>query len=200
MKLRTLLPAGILLLLATPLAAQSVLAPGMRVRVSVPVVRNSVEGASFAAWETGTIKSVDSTALVLQTGEAEEIDIPLSVIRRIEVSEGRMTSSEGWRDGARKGAIAGGGVVLTLSGITLVTRGLEDPDCSKGSCREPFFLPMTKSGMVRNLAIATAAGAGLGVLFGSRAEERWTAVNLDVVEFAIGGDMRGTGVSLSLRF
>lgn len=202
---RTLLAAALALTSVVPLAAQSTLAPGTRVRVSAPAFQNATVVSRSAEWQTGTLLRSDSSHLTLRTTAGDELSVPLSLVRRIEVSDGTMPASDAWRRGARQGALIGAGTVgVLVVGVFILDRA---PGPDEGPLSEDAFPEEEEDSdfvafmgtAVPLMAGAAVVGGGLGAIFGSRAQERWTPVVMDRVRVApiVGG---GTGVSLSLRF
>lgn len=193
MTLRTLLAAA-LLFAAAPLAAQSPLAPGARVRVSAPVFENGMEVARSRNLLVGTVLRLDSSQITMQTRTGDELSIPLTSIRRIEVFEGTLSRSAGVERGALQGALVGGGAVATILGaIALgdVIRG-----CDLGPCDSPG---LGAGEPARLVAIGSGVGAGIGMLFGARDRSRWTEVDLGRMHISMASSAGATALALSLR-
>lgn len=172
---------------AAPLAAQTAPAAnqvtpqplptvGSRIRVSAPTFTNgTLEVAASAGWQTGTVKSMQGPSLVLLT-ETEEVDIPFDVIRRVEISEGAMSSSDGWRRGARRGGLIGAALTTAVFAFSKVKEA--DSECD--GCKTDNLSP-TAGNIARGLALGVGAGAGIGVVLGSRERERWRRVDVTLL-------------------
>lgn len=160
------------------LGAQGGLREGVRVRVEAP-------GAPRV---TGVVHAVtpDSIVLFAEPG-ATRLGIPRSAISRLEVSQGRSAS-----DGAKKGALWGGGI---FGGLGLIMAALIDSDTSN-----PTNDQYGSSGFTSPYAVAVligAEGAGIGAIIGGFVKsEKWDTVN---VRPMVGMGVNGLKLGFSLR-
>ncbi len=198
MTLRPLVAATLLLASVAPLASQQTTPPGTRVRVSAPAIQDGVTLAHSGDWQIGTLVRIDTAAITLMVRDAE-VTIPMRVVKNFEVSEGMMSTSDAWKKGARQGAIVGGGLVAAFYGLVYLVGPTEvcDEVIAPGdSCREE---PLRGGEIARLVGIGAVAGSGAGVLFGSRAKERWTPITLPGMRLSVVRGSGATGLALSMR-
>lgn len=166
-------PALLLLLLAilpARAAAQETVQPTpvdslATVRVQVRQwfpVPHRVQGRLMAA-DTGSVT-------VRPRGGADPVVVPLTKLRRMEVSLGRRTRGEGLRRGALEGLAAGAAFVTVLLATELVS----------GECEDCYFTPATiaREFGVHLIVTTTVSGAVGGTLWPG---ERWARVRPPVV-------------------
>ena len=121
-------------------------APGSQVRIRTVENRN---------WQTGKVKSVDDSTIVLLNRGGGEMRMPLQSVTAIDVSDGHRSR---WR-GAAIGLVVGGGVGAVL--------GYSTGECSSaGFC---LFTPAESAMLLGTLG--GVAGTGIGALVGGG--ERW---------------------------
>jgi MFS family permease len=152
--------------LCTPLAAQrdSLLRPGDRVRVSVPQAYNDPVVGTVA----GTLPGMLMVARTRQ-GAADTVNLPLALIRTVEVSRGHLPRGQGIRRGMLRGLAAGVTVGALLGGIQAL--GVDEWE---GAGTSEF------GESVRKAAQFGAIGVVVGGLVGMRERERWERVVLPV--------------------
>ena len=140
-----------MLAVTQPLKAQEPsIEPGARVRIKA----SSISPQPIV----GTLESVHDSTLVLRSGQVAPLEIRLSQIERLEVSQGKKSN-------AGTGALVGG-LIGTVAGVVVGLVFSQGSDAPEG-------LPVTIG----------AAGAGGGVLIGTLAgamdqSDRWVEVPL----------------------
>ncbi len=140
------------LALASPLWAQegTAPAPGARIRVTL-------EGEE-ARSRIGRYEAVRDTALVLRSGDSAQL-IPMSRVRRLEVSRGRKPSTVGGAIGAVLGGLSGAfaaGCLANRDDYGVLCGGQDDTKLVDGGL------------------VGGAVGATVGALLGRR--DRWQAL------------------------
>jgi len=177
---RTAISTLILLGLAVPATAQetNALSPGTRVRVEAPTVTD--------ARATGSLASIDATALHLTLADGETLTVPRDAVESIEVSAGRRSH---WVRGAGIGALVG----LAFSG-TLAIIGANEGDGELTSLDNAMYGAF--------IVVTTAGSAVVGGITGALIRtEQWEPVPASGVRVGVrpvaGG---GVGIGVSLRF
>jgi hypothetical protein len=143
--------------------------PGTRVRVSTPGFAPTGQYViGSGSWIVGEVIRIDEDGLTLDTdgtGDEGGFSIPLSAIRRLEVSQGTIDSHAAGLSGARRGAVLG---TLTGGGLVafhvLVGGSPEDWLNTEGVGGIRFY-QMVGGGLV--------LGTVAGYLSGSAAKEQW---------------------------
>jgi hypothetical protein len=172
------------LALSAPAAGQELQA-GTRVRVAAPIIRGN---SRF----TGTVVSAENGRVLLrldptikQDTRLDTISIPRHLIRRVEVSLGRVpgrSRGPAARTGAFAGVIAGIGLGLVLGSGT----------ADDGAARNPWTTALWVAPALG------AAGAGVGALIGQEERERWQTVQQQPAA-AGAGVPPGRGVRVGVR-
>lgn len=150
----------------TPLAAQrdSLPRPGERIRVSVPQAYNDAVVGTMV----GTLPGMLTVARTRE-GAADTVNLPLALIRMVEVSRGHLPRGQGVRRGMLRGLAAGVMVGALLGGIQAL--GVDEREGSDvNEFRES----------ARKAAQFGAVGVVVGGLVGMRERERWERVVLPV--------------------
>ena len=173
-----------LLLLASfaDLSAQEVLlAPGARVRVSVPTFNPTTRLRGQARW-VGTLVTLSADTLVLKPkDQSAPLAIPLASVTRLDVSRGRVSCTG-------RGILTGSLASLALGLGLLASASPEDIGDAPPAAGLIF------------LAVFTVPGAVIGGIVGSKVGgERWEPVPLDRIRVSI-LPQRGGGVRLAAAF
>ena len=136
-----------------------------RVRVS----QTEVEPRRFA----GGLLAADSLSITVDPERGgERLEVPLSSLRRLEVSLGRRTPGEGMRRGAARGLLVGLGASALLIGSAAIADEQEGP--SDG------FITATAAAVIISIPL-TAATTVTGALWGATSPgERWRRVETPV--------------------
>ena len=143
---------------AFPLGAQPPLRPGARVRVRRAA---DTAAATPAEWRIGTVVSSTREALVLRPAAlADSVVVPMSEIRRIDISLGRPSHRT---SGAVIGALLSGAAFVGLA------CAFSDGSCSIGG---------NVGGFLGYYAVGAVPGAFVGAALGARhpGRERWRQV------------------------
>lgn len=161
--------------LAAPGRAQQVadVGIGSRVRLSLP---SRADDRAIRGIVTGMSADV---LQVRPDGDGTPLDIQLSSVERLEVSQGK--TSRAW--GAVQGFLIGGGVGLVVGLVMANSCGDTD-----------FFCGDSVSYVTGGIAMFGGAGAGLGAIFSGG--DRWVDVGADRVRLGIGG-ARGGRIALT---
>lgn len=146
---------------ATPTPVDSLATVLVQVRQWFPIPHR-VQGRLVAA-DTGSLT-------VRPRGGWDPVVVPLTQVRRMEVSLGRRTRDEGLRRGAVRGFAAGAALVALLFAADLVDGGCQDCYVTPGAVARALAVPLTVT--------TTVGGAMGGALFPG---ERWVRVRPPVV-------------------
>lgn len=167
---------------AAPCQQRLEVAPGTRVRLTVPTFIDGVAINRGATTSIGTIVGIDSTSITarLENGGVVQT-LPFNVLTHVEISRGRLSAREGSRRGAVRGALIGGGIAASTYALyRLVQVGSEElakSNCdfvliecpSKTDTSVPLVLEIIGGGIV--------GGAVVGLAVGSQRRERWERVS-----------------------
>jgi hypothetical protein len=168
----------------TPLAAQSELpiTTGDRIRVSVP--------DAYRAPVVGTLVARAPDVLTVartRQGVADTVNIPMALVRSVEVSRGRLSGGQGVRRGLVRGLAAGAMVGAALGGIQ--SMGIDEREGND----------VSEVGEAAKMAAQFGAiGLVAGGLFGMRERERWERLSLPTVN--VGAGAQPGSVALSLKW
>lgn len=165
---------------SAPLAGQAEngIEPGTRIRVEAPTVSNDRA--------TGSLESIDATALHLTLEDGGSLSVPRDALRSIDVSAGRRSH---WVRGAGIGALAG----LVLSS-TMAIIGASEGDAELTSLDNAMYGAF--------ILVTTAGGAVVGGITGALIRtERWEPVSPAGVQWGVGPTLDGgIGFAVALRF
>ena len=165
---------------AAPCQQRIEVAPGTRVRLTVPTFVDGVAVNRSATTSIGTVLGIDSTSITarMENGGAVQT-LPFNVLTHLEISRGRVPVDESSSRGVVRGALVGGGLTMATyalyylvqvhSNKTLekICEDFEDEsDCSKRGA--PYALEI--------IGGATLGGALVGFTVGSLKRERWERV------------------------
>ncbi|HYR06356.1 MAG TPA: hypothetical protein VEQ60_01230 [Longimicrobium sp.] len=171
-----------LAVLCAPLHAQdaSRLQPGDRIRVTAP--------QAFRTPVTGTVAETAPDVLTLARGggAVDTVNIPMALVRKVEVSRGHLSRGHGVRRGAVQGLAAGVVVGALVGGILGV-----GVDAREGENVNEVSESLTSA------AQFGAIGLVAGGLMGMRERERWERLALPDVSVGMQG--RSQVLTFSLR-
>jgi hypothetical protein len=166
-----------------PLQAQSQLLelqPGVRVRVSAPVLLGGRYDATVGA------RRGDTLALV--RAGSPTLDIPISAVTGVEIFRG-----ESRIDGARRGALLGGAIGLGLG--ALVVLGPNKYNCEYEVCDPKDALSDTEFAAFIGLG-GVLWGAGIGALVG---RDRWQRLNVPGARLSLSLHQSSRAARLGVR-
>jgi hypothetical protein len=169
--------------LCPPARAQDVsrLEPGDRIRVTAP--------QAFRAPLVGTVAETAPDMLTLARGgdAVDTVNIPLALVRKVEVSRGHLSRGRGMRRGAVQGLAAGVVVGALVGGILGV-----GVDAREGENVNEVSESLTSA------AQFGAIGLVVGGLMGMRERERWERLALPDVSVGVQGRSRVLAFSLRI--
>lgn len=147
---RLLLAAALLVTGAPPLAAQA--APPAPAEVD-SLARVRVTHTAFSPRQlVGPLLHADSAAVVVRH-RGDPVGVPLSAVRRIEVSERRLYAGQRLRRGARRGFVVG----AVISGALFVLAGAVDLTTE---CQDCMFPAVTVPIVATPAILLTTTGSG----------------------------------------
>jgi hypothetical protein len=156
---------------ATSATAQLVpdIAPGTRVRVSTPGFAPTGQYViGSGSWTVGEVIRIDDDGLTLDTdgsGDEGGFTIPLSAVRRLEVSQGTIDSHAAGMSGARRGALIGTLTGGSLVAFHILVGGMPSEGVTSEGVGGIRLHQMVAGGFV--------LGTVAGYLSGSSAREQW---------------------------
>jgi len=169
---------------AAPCQQRIEVAPGTRVRLTVPTFVDGVAVNRSATTSIGTVLGIDSTSITarMENGGAVQT-LPFNVLTHLEISRGRVPVDESSSRGVVRGALIGGGLAVgtyalyTL--VQIVAREAGAPNCDDAS--DEFCLERDDDTdaplALEIMGGATLGGALIGFTVGSLKRERWERVS-----------------------
>lgn len=170
--------------LCTPLHAQpdSLLRPGDRIRVTVPQAYNDPVVGTLA----GRLPGVLTVARTVG-GAADTVNIPLALVRQLEVSRGPLPRGRSVRRGMVRGLAAGVMVGAIFGGIQAVGADARQGSDSNEAAQS-----------AKMAAQLGAIGLAVGGLLGLRERERWERLVLPTLQVGVRGQAPSLAVSLRM--
>jgi hypothetical protein len=167
---------------AAPCQQRVAVAPGARVRLTVPTFIDGVAINRGAVTSVGTIVGIDSTSITarLENGGAVQT-LPFSALTHVEISRGIASRNDASRRGMIRGALIGGGLAVSTYAlytlVQVVAWEVADPECDP---EVPEFCPERETEAPLALEIiggGIAGGALIGFAIGSQKREQWQRVS-----------------------
>ena len=167
---------------AAPCQQRIEVAPGTRVRLTVPTFVDGVAINRGAVTSVGTIVGIDSASITARLEKGGVVQtLPFNVLTHLEISRGRASADESSSRGAVRGALIGGGIAVSTYALYRVLQVVakeagKDADCrdeEKTFCEDtdemPYVLELIGGGIF--------GGALIGFTVGSLKREHWVRVS-----------------------
>jgi hypothetical protein len=167
---------------AAPCQQRIEVAPGTRVRLTVPTFVDGVAVNRSATTSVGTIVGIDSTSITARMENGGGVQtLPFNVLTHVEISRGRVSAGEGRRRGAIRGALIGGGLTASTYALYRLVQVGSD-ELAKSNCDFVLIECPAKTDTSIPLVLeiiggGIAGGALVGVTIGSWKRERWQRVS-----------------------
>ncbi|HEX8211425.1 MAG TPA: hypothetical protein VF584_14735 [Longimicrobium sp.] len=167
---------------AAPCQQRIQVAPGTRVRVTVPIVVDGVAINRGGGTAVGTIVGIDSESITTRRESDGAVQTtPFSALTHLEISRGILSTGEARRRGTVRGALIGGGIAVSTYALYRVLQVVareagKDADCNgpdEPFCEDtdemPYVLELIGGGIL--------GGALIGFTVGSLKREHWVRVS-----------------------
>jgi hypothetical protein len=167
---------------AAPCQQRIEVAPGTRVRVTVPIVVDGVAINRGGGTAVGTIVGIDHESITTRRESDGAVQtIPFSALTHLEISRGILSKGEAGRRGTVRGALIGGGIAVSTYGLYRVMQVIAKEAGKRRECLDdeqlfcedtdemPYVLELIGGGIV--------GGAVIGFTVGSSRREHWVRVS-----------------------